>query len=120
MRRQVNDPLLDSRLAVEAFANQLKKLEETPPELLTAWHWLTSTENGVGFDLVFSAVRRAARPILEEAKEAIQERLEGEACRFQAQSLVDTVEEQGWPLAYALAWLSVSSTNSVMPPWVLF
>ena len=120
VRRQVNDPLLDSKLAVEAFANQLKKLEETPPELLTAWHWLTSNENGAGFDLVFSAVRRAARPTLDEAKEAIQERLKGGGCRFQAQSLVDTAKEQGWPLAYALAWLSVAGTNSVMPPWVLF
>ena len=24
----------------------------------------------------------------------------------------------GWPLAYALAWLSVAGGNSVMPPWV--
>ena len=120
VRRQVKDPLLDSKLAVEAFANQLKKLEETPLELLTAWHWLTSTENGAGFDLVFSALRGAALPTLEDAKEAIQERLEGEACLLQAQSLVDITEEQGWPLAYALAWLSVAGTNSVMPPWVLF
>ena len=74
VRRQANDPLLDSKLAVEAFANQLNKLEETPPELLTAWHWLTTTENGVGFDLVFSAVRRAARPTLEVAKGAIHRR----------------------------------------------
>jgi len=25
----------------------------------------------------------------------------------------------GWPLAYALAWLSVAGGNSVMPPWVV-
>ncbi|HBK57660.1 MAG TPA: hypothetical protein DDZ76_15450, partial [Xanthomonadales bacterium] len=24
----------------------------------------------------------------------------------------------GWPLAYALAWLSVAGGNSIMPPWV--
>ena len=39
VRRQINNPLLDSKLAVEAFANQLKQLEDAPPELLTAWHW---------------------------------------------------------------------------------
>ncbi len=120
VRRQANDPLLDSKLAVEAFDSQLRKLEETPPELLTAWHWLTTTENGAGFDLAFSAIRGATRPTLEVAKETIQQRLEGETCQFQTQSLIDTVQEQGWPLAYALAWLSVASTNSVMPPWVLF
>ena len=27
-------------------------------------------------------------------------------------------KECGWPLAYALAWLSVAGGNSVMPPWV--
>ena len=26
--------------------------------------------------------------------------------------------QQGWELAYALGWLSVSGSNSVMPPWV--
>ena len=31
VRRQRNDPLLDSKLAVEAFANQLAKLAEVPP-----------------------------------------------------------------------------------------
>jgi ATP-dependent DNA helicase RecQ len=27
--------------------------------------------------------------------------------------------EAGWPLAYALAWISVAGGQSVMPPWVL-
>ena len=120
VRSQVNDPLLDSKLAVEAFANQLQKLGETPPELLTAWHWLTTTENGSGFDLVFSTIRGQGRPALGEAKEAISSRLEGQGCVMQARSLVDEAERQGWPLAYVLAWLSVAGTNSVMPPWVLF
>ena len=67
MRRQRNDPLLDSKLAVEAFVNQLGRLAEAPPELLTAWHWLTSAENGDGFDLVFAmrsspAIPRMVRP----------------------------------------------------------
>ena len=120
VRRQINDPLLDSKLAVEAFANQLKKLEDVPPELLTAWHWLTTRENGTGFDLVFSVIRGAARPTLEEARKAIQQRLNGQGCQVHVRSVVDSTREQEWPLAYVLAWLSVAGTNSVMPPWVLF
>ena len=120
VRRQINDPLLDSKLAVEAFANQLGKLAEAPPELLTAWHWLTTVENGAGFDLVFSTVRRDARPTWEEARVAIERRLEGQVCEFKARSIVDAAGERDWPLAYVLAWLSVAGTNSVMPPWVLF
>ena len=120
VRRQINNPLLDSKLAVEAFANQLGKLAEAPPELLTAWHWLTTVENGAGFDLVFSTVRRDARPTWEEARVAIERRLEGQVCEFNARSIVEAAGEQAWPMAYVLAWLSVAGTNSVMPPWVLF
>ena len=87
---------------------------------MTAWHWLTTTGNGDGFDLVFSTIRGAAKPTPEEAREAIRRRLEGEGCQTQTVSVVDNAQEQGWPLAYVLAWLSVAGTNSVMPPWVLF
>ncbi len=120
VRRQRNDPLLDSKLAVEAFVNQMGRLAEVPQELLTSWHWLTTTENGDGFDLVFSTIRGAGKPTLEEASEAIRGRLEGQGCHTQTASVVYSVQEQGWPLAYVLAWLSVAGTNSVMPPWVLF
>ena len=120
VRRQTNDPLLDSKLAVEAFANQLGKLAEAPEDLLTAWHWLTTTENGSGFDMVFSTLRGAAKPTLEEARNAIRQRLDGQGCQTNTRSVVDTAQEHEWPLAYVLAWLSVAGTNSVMPPWVLF
>ena len=120
VRRQRNDPLLDSKLALEAFANQLERLAVAPPDLLTAWHWLTAGENGDGFDLVFSAVRGADRPTLVEARSAVQQRLEGECCQTAAGSVLGSLQEQGWPLAYVLAWLSVAGSNSVMPPWVLF
>ena len=120
VRRQRNDPLLDSKLAVEAFANQLAKLAEAPPDLLTAWHWLTSGESGDGFDLVFSTLRGKVRPALKETEEAILRRLEGECCQSHAELVVNGLQEQGWPLAYVLSWLSVAGTNSVMPPWVLF
>ena len=57
---------------------------------------------------------------MEEAKKAIQQRLSGQGCRVQVRSVLDDTRQQGWPLAYVLAWLSVAGTNSVMPPWVLF
>ena len=120
VRRQINDPLLDSKLAAEAFANQLKKLEKAPEDLLTAWHWLTTTANGSGFDMVFSTLRGAAKPTLEQARAALRQRLDSQGCQTHTRSIVDTAQEHGWPLAYVLAWLSVAGTNSVMPPWVLF
>ena len=119
VRSQFNDPLLDSRLAVEAFANQLKKLKESPPDLLTAWHWLTSRENGTGFDLVFSNVRGAEKPTIKQARDAIARTISGHGCREYVRTVVNNTHKQRWPLAYVLAWLSVPGTNSVVPPWVL-
>ena len=100
--------------------NQLEKLANTPSDLLGAWHWLTTSKNGKGFDLVFSTLRNAPKPTLEEAKEAIRRRLDGQGCQMYAHSVIDGVVEHEWPLAYVLAWLSVAGTGSVMPPWVLF
>ncbi len=101
VRRQRNDPLLDSKLAVEAFVNQLGRLAEAPQDLLTAWHWLTTAENGDGFDLVFSTIRGAAKPTLEEAREAIRRMLEGEGCHTQTVSLTVRRNRVGrWPTSW--------------------
>ena len=117
-RGRVNDPELDARLTLEVFANQQKAFAAAPPDLLTAWHWLTASHGGAGFDLVFSSLRGAARPSEAEAHEAIYRRLDGVSCRTHAREVVANAPRQGWELAYALAWLSVAGGNSVLPPWV--
>ena len=117
-RGRINDPELDARLALEVFANQQKALADAPPDLLKAWHWLTTLEDGEGFDRVFTALRRLQRPSDSGGYDAIHTRLAGNSCRTKAgQALVDA-RRHGWPVAYALAWLSVAGGNSVMPPWV--
>ena len=117
-RERINDPELDAKLALQVFANQQKKLRDATPDLLIAWHWLTSTDCEAGFDRVFAALRRAPRPADSEARAAIRARLDGNACRNFAREVVSDAAGYGWPLAYALAWLSVAEGNSVMPPWV--
>ncbi len=117
-RGRVNDPELDARLALEVFHDQLEAFRGMPPDLLTAWHWLTTTENGAGFDLVFTSLRNSSRPSETEAVNAIRARLDENACRTHAHEVLDAPARHGWPLAYALAWLSVAGGNSVMPPWV--
>ena len=89
-----------------------------PTDLLAAWHWLITLEDGDGFDMVFTSMRRTPRPSDTEAYDAIQSRLSGVACLTQAREAMENAARHGWPLAYALAWLSVSGGNSVMPPWV--
>ena len=118
IRGRLNDPELDARLVLEVFDNQQKAFREAVPDLLTAWHWLTTMEGGFGFDLFFSSVRKEPRPSDDEAQAAVYACLTGKGCQLEAQRAVDNVALQGWELAYALAWLSVSGSNSVMPPWV--
>ena len=116
-RGRRNDPELDARLTLEVFANQQRELRDAPADLLTAWHWLTTEEDGAGFDRVFASLRLARRPSGAEAHEAIQGRL-ADACQTQAREVMANATRHGWALAYALAWMSVSGGNSVMPPWV--
>ncbi len=117
-RKTPNDPELDARLTLKVFSEQQKQLLETPPHLLTAWHWLTTNSGERGFNLVFETLRRSPRPDIGEAREAIRQALQGHACNQQLRSTTAGLAEHGWPLAYALAWISVSGGNSVMPPWV--
>ena len=131
-RERVNDPELDARLSLQILADQGKALREMEPDLLIAWHWLTTnvgsqrddatahaTSTGAaGSHAFFATLRHAPRPTAAEARTAIHQRLADAACHTQSQRLLDQLEQQGWPLAYALAWLSVAGGNSVMPPWV--
>ena len=117
-RGRVNDPALDAGLALDLFRDQLETLRGANPELLTAWHWLTTTRDGPGFDKVFNVVRRSPRPADYQAYESIRALTDGDACQTHTREIVENAGSHNWGLAYALAWLSVSGGNSVMPPWV--
>ena len=118
-RGRINDPELDARLTLEVFQNQQPALRQSAPDLLAAWHWLSTADaDGAGFDACFAALRQAPRPSDADAKRAIRARLADKACRTHCQDILTDAPQHGWALAYALAWLSVAGGNSVMPPWV--
>jgi len=118
-RGRRNDPELDARLTLEVFEDQQRVLRDAASELLAAWHWLVSRDReGAGAEAFFAEVRGKPRPADGEGREAIARRLRGEACATEAARAVEEAAKGGWPLAYALAWLSVAGGNSVMPPWV--
>jgi len=116
----LNDPLQDAQLALEVFHDQhdaLFSLNVSNPDLLTAWHWLTTQSDAVsGVNRLFTKLRHKLRPSLDEAHASIARLLAGQSCITQQALILG--ESTHWPLAYALAWLSVSGGNSVMPPWV--
>jgi ATP-dependent DNA helicase RecQ len=127
-RGSVNDPDLDARLTLDLFADQLSALAsmlDKTPNLLLAWHWLTTLApfdatglSTAGFDAVFTCARRAARPDAVEAAHAIRLCLQEQTCQTHAREILAHTAQHAWPLAYALAWLSVCGGNSVLPPWV--
>ena len=120
VRGQVNDPELDARLALEVLRNEFDALKKSPPRLLSCWHWLVTRDGtGRGFDRFFESVRRSQRPDDDGALAAISARLDGKGCRNHCSAILEKPAAQGWPLAYALAWLSVCGGNSVIPPWVI-
>ncbi|TXG00175.1 RecQ family ATP-dependent DNA helicase [Massilia arenae] len=121
-RGQLNDPELDARLTLDVFRDQLLALQDmarSAPDLLAAWHWLTTLDTTVsGLNAFFTTIRRQPRPGDEGAAAAIARYLQGQGCATEARACIRDARALGWPLAYALAWLSVSGSNSVMPPWV--
>ncbi|MDE0145528.1 MAG: RecQ family ATP-dependent DNA helicase [Nitrospira sp.] len=129
-RGRLNDPELDARLTLEVFHNQwcaLQDIARVEPDLLLAWHWLTTAESEsdafsesekAGFAIFFSTLRESQRPADDEAHTAIRSLLKGNACLTYGREILTDVACHGWAMAYALAWLSVSGSNSVMPPWV--
>jgi len=123
-----NDPLLDAELALRLFADQqdrLKAMQESSPDLLIAWHWLTTRDGSVsGLNGFFMAVRRTDLPNDVDAKGALARLLDGAACRQASAEVIAQVAAKAtpnaWPLAHALAWLAVAGGNSVLPPWVRY
>ena len=122
-RVQRNDPLLDAGLALELFEDQgnaMRAANARQPDLVLAWHWLTTHDpRDAGTDAWFSTMRRAVRPTDDAAADALARLLSGQACSSSVGEIVATAGAEGWALAYALAWLSVAGGNSVMPPWVM-
>ena len=108
IRGRRNDPELDARLTLEVFDNQQKAFREARAELLTAWHWLTTAVDSAGFDQFFAFLRASPRPSDAEARDAIHRCLAGNSCLTQAKMAVMDAAQQGWEVAYALAWLSVA------------
>ena len=120
----VNDPELDARLVFQVLENQLESfccLNEEQPDALTAYHYLTTRmEASAGFDAVFRHIRAARMPTTDAATQAIFGLLDGRACERRVQQTLGRLSspQLGWPMAYALSWISVAGGDSVMPPWV--
>ncbi len=120
----VNDPELDARLVFEVLENHIAAfghLQRDDPDALLVHHFLTTRgETSAGFDALFRAIRGAPAPSAPEAGAAIRRLLAGRACAHRIEQTLSRISnpQLGWPMAYALSWISVAGGDSVMPPWV--
>jgi ATP-dependent DNA helicase RecQ len=118
-RGQRNDPELDARLALQLLADQLEAFARaagTDADLVAAWHGMLGAEAGA--DAVFVVARGQPRPGTTATTQALLRVVGERGCVVGTRALAADPAAWGWPLAYALAWLSVAGGNSVLPPWV--
>ena len=119
----VNDPEQDARLALQVLEDQIAaftRLGQEAPDALLAYHHLTTRgEASTGFDALFQFLRGAA-PGEAAAHSATRRLLDGRACDHRLGQTLGRLSDprNGWPMAYALSWISVAGGDSVMPPWV--
>ncbi len=122
LRFRRNDPELDARISLQLLGEEeaaFTLLKDNSPHLLAAWHWLLSGHaEDAGFANFFTVIRGAPPPTKMAGHTAIARCLDGSACAVHANAILDTEPHSGWPMAYALAWISVAGGNSVIPPWV--
>ncbi len=127
VRASVNDPVADARQAGVLFADECRSLaglRQTEPRMFALLHYLLATPDGAGdplahgLELFFTALG-GTRPAKAEALEICRELFAQSACRSVPvdASLIQT-NAQRLALAFALTWLRVSGSCSVLPPWV--
>ena len=121
---RVNDPEFDARLVFEVLGNQIDAftaLNNQSPDALTAYHYLCcrAPQSG-GFDQLFTLIRGAEKPGKVRTRDAIHRLLDNAACSVMIKRALEQLDDSslGWPMAYALSWISVAGGDSVMPPWV--
>lgn len=65
-----NNPLLDAELSLQVFCDQersLQQMQQTSPDLLLAWHWLTTRDQSIsGLNRFFMVTRHSTAPSTEK------------------------------------------------------
>ncbi len=129
VRKSLNDPVADARLASRVFRDQWHAFSEAPAEILTFYAFCFERRPGGtqagyhadGLTRVFTEI--SGRPPMDQrrALSYVATSCAGRVCRVALRRLAKTelTEDTNRPaLAYAVAWLGVSGGNSVLPPWV--
>jgi ATP-dependent DNA helicase RecQ len=127
VREGINDPVADARQAAVLFADEFRSLDglrQKDCRFFEVLHFLLATPEqnndqlAQGMALLFAALSATA-PTQSRALDLCRELIPQWGCRTVPvnETLVQT-QAQRFALAYALTWLRVAGSNSVLPPWV--
>ncbi len=129
VKESVNDPVADAKQAALLFADELKSLaglRQTEPRLFDLLHFLLATPEesaaGIaaaeGMEMVFTALG-GNRPSQAQALALCRQFFARWGCSDVPVhgSLIETAARRS-AVAYALTWMRVAGSNSVLPPWV--
>jgi ATP-dependent DNA helicase RecQ len=129
VRSSINDPVADARLAASVFGDQMKSFgarKGNDRQILDFFCFCfeNTVFNGIsgdGLAAVFRELNAGAFQSAEAAVDCFSEKTGHIVCK---QAVADTIpavlgDNASRPAAaYCLAWLQVSGSNSVLPPWV--
>jgi len=127
VRESLNDPISDARQAAALFEDEMKSLaglRQSEPAIFSLLHFLLATPSdeqdtlAMGMEMVFIALG-GHRPSREQALVLCRDLLPRWACAgFPVSLEIIQNSSKRWALAYAVTWLRVAGSNSVLPPWV--
>ncbi len=122
VKREINNPVADARLAARVFGDQWRSfaaLAESEAEALAFYAFCFSQAPRAG-GLAAVLTEVAGRPAMARrgAWSYVATRCAGRVCRGALRRLAEGELEDPEALAYAVAWLRVAGGNSVLPPWV--
>ncbi|MBL8540920.1 MAG: RecQ family ATP-dependent DNA helicase [Betaproteobacteria bacterium] len=117
-------PLRDAELSFELFASEIEALRELQahrPDDVALFHYLLAGDACSGLAPLFAELRGAPRPTDDAAAEHLRRAIRQKVCSTRLCRLIGHdlfTPALRFPLAYSIAWLRVSGSNSVLPPWV--
>lgn len=127
VRESISNPLEDARLAGRIFVDEfhaLENLRRSEPELVSALHYLLGfpdDDNDTlahGMDFVFGSLG-GKRPSPEKGLRLASELGSRWGCQAAVLRPSDVASRSlRHSVAYALSWLRIAGSNSVVPPWV--
>lgn len=130
VRSAVNDPLEDVRLAISVFSDQLESFSHLGrhfPEMLAFYAFcfqksLFNGFDGTGLARIFNWTGKTKAGDDHWARDVFIRLTSGLICLNGLERACDTgnASLDTPEAAYSLAWLRVSGSNSVLPPWIRF